>query len=372
MNRPRPPYLQRERSRHGRMVWYVRVNRQSPRIRIYADYGTPEFMAEYQAAIEGKPRPNQAHKIRHGSLEWLVNQWKASSDWHLTKPATKKQRENILDRVTASAGQTPAGDITAEDILAGRERRMTTPAAANNFLKTMRALFKWACGAGHLKSNPAASVKLLPHKGEGFTPWTEADLEAYRNRWPLGTRQRLAMELMLWTGLRRGDAVRLGRQHIRAGVATLRAEKTGVELSLSILPALQEAIDAGPIGDLAFISGTHGEPLTKESFGNYFRDWCNAAGVKASAHGLRKLSATMAANAGATEKELQALYGWKTTSQSQVYTRRANNAALAKSAGEKLSGESYSRTEGKVRESAEKTVQLQEVKNANRKDGGRY
>ena len=372
MPRPRPPYLHRERTRHGLMVWYVRVNRQSPRIRIYAEFGTPEFTAEYQSALEGKRLPKKGHMVRAGSLEWLANQWKLSSDWHLTKDATKKQRENILDRVLQDNGAVPFASITSADILDGRERRMATPAAANNFLKTMRALFKWACEAGRADSNPAASVKLLPHQGEGFEPWTEADVEAYRARWPLGTRARVALELLLWTGLRRGDAVRLGRQHLRGGVAFLKSEKTGEDLAIPIPATLSEALEAGPTGDLAFVCGSSAEPLTKESFGNYFRDYCNAAGVKASAHGLRKLSATMAANNGATEKELQALYGWKTNTQSQTYTRRADREALAKSASEKLSGETHSRTSGPVREPSENTIQNQEINNGKSKNGGRY
>jgi len=49
--------------------------------------------------------------------------------------------------------------------------------------------------------------------------------------------------------------------------------------------------------------------LTKETFGNYFRAACNKAGVHKSAHGVRKISATRAANAGATVAQLKALFG---------------------------------------------------------------
>ena len=40
-----------------------------------------------------------------------------------------------------------------------------------------------------------------------------------------------------------------------------------------------EALAAGPTGDLAFIVGERRQPLTKESFGNFFRAACDAAGV---------------------------------------------------------------------------------------------
>jgi hypothetical protein len=41
-------------TQHGRVAWYVRIGK-GPRIRIRSEYGTPEFDAEYQAAIAGLP-----------------------------------------------------------------------------------------------------------------------------------------------------------------------------------------------------------------------------------------------------------------------------------------------------------------------------
>lgn len=325
--RPKLPHLQHERSRHGLMVWYARVGK-GPRIRLRASYGSPEFMAEYRAAVE-REAAQPAGKAAKGTLRWLVARWRESSDWAATTPATRRQRENILLHVLETAGDEPYTAITAKVILAGRERRMATPFAANNFLKTMRALFRWAKASQFVNSDPAAEVSFLSGKTQGFTPWTIDDVARFRARWPLGTRQRVALEVLLNTGLRRGDAVRLGKQHIRDGVATIKAEKTGVTLYLPILPALAEAIEAGPVGDLAFITSERGTPVSKESFGNWFRRACNMAGVKASAHGVRKLAASTVAEGGGSEKELQALFGWVSNAQSQLYTREADNRRLA-------------------------------------------
>jgi integrase len=122
-----------------------------------------------------------------------------------------------------------------------------------------------------VKQDPTAGVENpVRPKNEGFKPWNEEDVAAYEQHWPLGTRQRVWLDVLLYTGLRRGDAARLGRQHIRHGTATLTTEKTGTEVSLPILPVLQRTLDASPCGDLAFIVGAKGQPLTKESFGNEF------------------------------------------------------------------------------------------------------
>ncbi len=338
MPRRRKPYLNREKTRHGNVVWYFRRDKASRRMRLMGEFGSAQFNAEYEMALQGAAIQRGGMKLRSGSLEWLVRQWHKSSAWHLTAAATKSQRSNILDRVIEKSGNPPFRSITQKSITQGREDRMATPAAANNFLKTMRGLFSWARDAGHVETDPTAGVKLLPQKTAGFAPWSVADVVDFRARWPLGTRERLAMELLLWTGLRRGDAVRLGRQHVRNGVAYLKAEKTGADLAIPILPCLAEAIKAGPTGDLAFIATIAGAPMVKESFGTWFRLACDAAKVTGSAHGLRKLSATLSAEAGASELQLQSFYGWSNPAQSQTYTRKANAEKLAIQLGEKLSG----------------------------------
>jgi integrase len=146
--------------------------------------------------------------------------------------------------------------------------------------------------------------KTLPaRKGKGFKPWTEADVEAYYRRWPLGTHERVWLDVLLYSGLRRGDVVRYGRQHVRNGIGKMRLEKGGdqVEVTLPILPVLADTLAVGPCGDLTFIVGKQGKRFTKESFGNAFKDACKAAGIRdKSAHGVRKIAATTAANNGAT------------------------------------------------------------------------
>ena len=201
----------------------------------------------------------------------------------------------------------------------------------------MRGLFRWARRAGLLKNDPTEGVQNLPHKrSEGFIAWTEDHVAKYEARWPIGTRQRVWLDVLLYTGLRRGDAVRLGRQHVRDGVATIRTAKNGVEVTLPILNVLAETLVAGPCGDLSFIAGANGQPLTKESFGNLFREACKEAGVPGSAHGVRKIAATRAANAGATEAELMAIFGWTDHQMAAHYTRTANRRRLASQAIEKL------------------------------------
>ena len=145
--------------------------------------------------------------------------------------------------------------------------------------------------------------------------------------------------MLSYTGLRRGDAVRLGKQHVRDGEAMITTEKSGgkVEVIIPLLfPALIETLRAGPTGDLHFIVGTNGKPMTKESFGNAFRDSCRAAGINKSAHGLRKLAATRAANAGANIWQLNAMFGWTGTKMASHYTQAFERKRAAREGFKKL------------------------------------
>jgi integrase len=203
----------------------------------------------------------------------------------------------------------------------------------------MRGLFTWALEAELVKVDLTLGIKNpRSPKTDGFLVWSEDDVEHYECRWPLGTRERVWLDVLLYTGLRRGDAVRLGKQHIRDDIATLRTEKSQGEIAvtLPILPVLAATLKAGPTGELAFIIGDKGKPLTKESFGNMFREACRTVGVNKSAHGVRKIGATRAANNGATVAELEAIFGWIGGRMASLYTRSADRARLARQSMSKL------------------------------------
>ena len=227
--------------------------------------------------------------------------------------------------------------ITRKDVVASRDAAKATPTQANVTLKVMRGLFQWAVDAGHMDENPARAVAFLKVESDGFHTWSEEELDRFEAAFPLGTRERLAYSVLLYTGQRRGDVVRMGRQHIgKDEYLHVKQEKTGEELYLPILNPLRAALETGPTGDLAFIVGANGLPMTKESFGNFFSDACRKAKVPGSAHGLRKAGATRAAEQGATHEDLKAIFGWTTSKMVDVYVRKADQRRLASAAMTKL------------------------------------
>lgn len=326
----RPPGLLRETTRHGKVKWYVRPHR-GARIRIHGEYGTPEFMAQYHAAMGGQPAPKVSTKRPTESLAWLIDRYRDSAAWRSLSDATRRQRDNIFQNMIRKAGDLPYAEITRKDIAHSRDQRAEKPAAARHFMQSVRGLFRWALEAGFVEVDPTEGVKTLHVHTSGFAAWTDDDVAAYERRWPVGTPERVWFAVLRHTGLRRGDAVRFGRQHIRDGIASLKTEKSGhrIEVTFPILPELALVLEAGPTGDLTFICGASGGALTKESFGNKFREACRSAGIDKSAHGLRKYAAADAANKGATERELDAMFGWTDGKQAAYYTRTANRRALS-------------------------------------------
>lgn len=331
-----PPFVTRERNRHGTIVFYFRRGKGKRKRLPALDH--PDFDKEYKAALAGETfvRP----VTPSGSLRWLIDRYRETTKYQELSYATRRQRDNIFKGVIALAGNNSYKHITEKTIEDGRERRGSTPAQARNFLDAMRGLFRWAKKAHHITVDPTAGVE-NPQRpaGDGFAAWTEEDVRAYEKRWPAGTKERVWLHVLLYTGLRRGDAVKLGKQHVRDGVATIKTEKSNylVEVTLPILPPLRTTLRRGPLSkDMAFICGENRKPLTKETFGNMFRAACNEAGVQKSAHGVRKLAATIAAEAGATVNELEARFGWTGGTMASHYTKKADRRRLGLQAAEKI------------------------------------
>jgi integrase len=282
--------------------------------------------------VRGERVSKPENKRSPHSLRWLWESYQQTEPWLRLSPNTRYMRERIMRPVLADNGDLPFADLTKAHIMAGIDRRATTPAMAGTFLKTIRGMLKWAADREHIVSDPSATVKApKPRKGAGITPWTREDVAIYQQRWPLGTRQRVWLDVALYTGLRRGDLHRVGKQHARNGIITLRTQKGGetVTVTLPILPVLQRTLDAGPVGDLAWCCGSRGEPFKVASMGRAFAEAARMAGIKKSVHGVRKIAATVAAENGATAHQLMAIFGWLNVRMAELYTREAERARLA-------------------------------------------
>jgi integrase len=355
MPRPRLPHLRHEKNRHGEWCWYFRKD-DGPRTRLYGAYGSKRFRAEYDAALKGEPSPKNAPVS--GTLRWLVARYRESGKYTALKESTRRTRDNIFAAMLANAdtANTQFVKLKRKHIERAMDKRASTPNAANNFLIVMRQMFEWAVANDHIKENPCEGVAAIKVRTDGFHSWTVAEVEKFRDRHPLGTKARLALDMLLYLGLRRSDVILAGRQHVKNEVLSLQTTKTGAWVHVPILPALRASIDATETGDLAFLTSAKGQPFPSGgAFGNWFKERCREAGIgHCSAHGLRKAGATMAADDGASERELMAMYGWGRSSTAEVYTKAADKKRLARAAAERIANANSPHLSQSAAESAKK------------------
>lgn len=342
------PYLLRQRDRQGRWIWYYRRAKGRPKARLQGSPGDPEFLASYQAAQGADARPRAPRADWRGLCEAYL----ASAEFGELARATRRQRMLVLEHTWAEPiapgasmkmGDVPLDQFSSKAVRVLRDRKRDHPGAANHRLKAISAVFRWAIEAEHVTGNPAREVATLrPRSHEGFHVWTTAEVEQYRCRHQVGSKARLALELLLFTGARRSDVVRLGRPMVAEQMLRWMVAKTRQPIEIPILPELQAVLAATTLtGRDTWLVTNYGRPFTVAGFGNWFRDQCDAAGLPhCTAHGLRKAGATMAAENGATLHQLMAIFGWASAKQALVYTRRADAKRLARDAMKLLAGKS--------------------------------
>ena len=323
--------------------------------------GTPwgeEFMRAYAAALDGVKA--LAHNIGAsrtvaGTVNALIVDYldpQGSSPLKNGSAETRRTRRNILERFREAHGDKPLFRYESSGrrvMLLTRERmqrivneKIATPFAQRNFLNTLRAVFRWAAKEGRIPDDPTLGVTREKVKTTGFPTWTEDHIARFEATHAVGTRARLAFALLLYTGQRRSDVVRIGRQHIYNDVLTIDQGKTkgGEEahLEIPVHPKLRAIIEATPtVGVRTFLTTSFGKPYTSNGFGNWFRELCNQADCPdVSAYGLRKATARRLAEIGCSANQIASITGHATLAEVQRYTKAADRKRMAREAMKKL------------------------------------
>lgn len=335
-------HVVRDTDRHGNVRVYLRQPGK-PKVRLYTEPGTDAFDAEYRAAVNAKPKKPapQLGKVLPGSVDALCIAYYKSAEFRRMDERTQRVRRQILDRFRVERGDKPAARLEPRHLVVIRDAKADTPEAANGLLKALRAAYRHGMAVGLVDQNPALRVSYLPGSAEGFHAWTLEEVARFEAHWPVGSKPRLAMALMLYTGQRRSDVVQFGRQHVRDGWLRFTQHKNRnkrpVRLELPIIPELQQVIDATSTGELTFLVSGKGTPYSAETFGNSFRRWCREAGLPlCSPHGLRKAAAARLAELGCTAHEIMAVTGHRTLKEVDRYTRGAAQRVMAESAFSRL------------------------------------
>jgi integrase len=342
MTRIRLDYVHEFLDRHGRVRRYFRRSGFN-QVPLPGLPGSVEFMAAYQAALSGdtvRPIEIGAGRAKAGTVAALTAAYLNSIAFGNLAPETQRSRRGILERFRAEHGEkrvTLLGRQHVERMLAAKA---AIPSAARNFLNALRVLMQFAIETGIRSDDPTVGVKRVKLRTEGFRTWTEDDIGAFEAAHPIGTRARLALTLLLYTGQRRSDVIRIGRQHVRGGAIHVRQQKTGAELAIPMHANLKAVLDATLSEHLTFLTTAQGKPFTAAGFTNWFHDMCKEAGLSkgTSAHGLRKAACRRLAEAGCSTNEIAAISGHSSLREVERYTKAADQARMARAAIGKLGG----------------------------------
>lgn len=324
------PYVQVFKDRFGKPRHYYR-RAGYPRVALPGQVGSREFLEAY-ATANAWERPDKITEITPGTLSHLLAKYYRHSTFTKKRASTQKAYKNQLERFRQAHGQKRVAKIEAKHLEAIFEEMAETPAQAANLRKRLRFIFKLAVKWGMRPDNPVRETDTPEYKVTGFLPWSDEDMAAFEKHWPSGSRERLAYALLRYTGIRRSDAVKAGRQHVRNGRLYVTQTKTETDISIQILPELQAEIDAAGPG-MTFLVTQYGAPFTPAGFTQWFRERAEMAGlVGKTPHGLRKALARHVAEGGASDRGIAAVLGQQSTSEVGTYTKSADQRILADAA----------------------------------------
>lgn len=297
-----------------------------------------QALAEARKGIEREP----AYRFVPGSFDELISLYYQSPKFLSTSETRQRISRGILEAFRADYGRDlvsncRAGHIEAilldkKEKRAEGKRTVGGPEAARALHKQLKRLFRHAMKLEWIHANLAELADSAGGRRGTRHTWTEAQIAQYRAHHLLGTKARLALEIILWTGQRRGDACSLGPQHIKGARIEWIAGKGNKAMILPLAPQLKTAIAAMPtVGIKTLLVTEWGKPYSKDGFGNRFRAWCIAAGLpdECRAHGLRKAIARRAAELEATQQQLKAIGGWEQDAEVSTYTKGVDQARLA-------------------------------------------
>jgi integrase len=314
----------------GRVYAFFR-RRGCPRLRLPGIPGSAEFLAGYKAALNGEPVA-AAVAIERAVQSTFAGAIKRYIEEVLPKrvkeEAARRQSStlrNFVKKCDISERPLIALDV---DYVNRCIKDAETPGIARTWLITVREFCKWAVEQKLIDADPTAGIVIKLPKSDGHATWSEEQIAQFEARWPLGTRERLLFALLLHTGQRCSDVIKLGPASIVNGAFPIKQQKTGAKVRIPVLPELAAAIAACEVvGFHTFLATKTGKPLNQRDLNKWFRQACNEAGLPDTCvpHGLRKALCRRLAQARCSHKLIASISGHMTSKEVDRYIRDFEN-----------------------------------------------
>jgi len=314
-----------------------------------SDPNSVEFQAAYHAALRGEKTNAAVAAITarggSGSVKDAIERYLDSTTFNDDySPSTKALRRSILNSVSRLVGKLPLAQMDRNWIERWLETSPTKGVKRTRLL-AIKPFMKWAVESVHLiEKDPTEGIKVKIRETDGHATWTDEQIEQYRAHYPLGTKARLALELLLAVAARRGDGISLGHQHLKDGWLVFTQEKNRKRKPRKVetpVPApLAAAIAACPSPPdlLTFLTNEWGRPFGKKSFNTWFRKQTAAAGLPDTCvpHGLRKAGCRIVVESDCNAQEIMSVSGHSSLKEVERYTRDFDRKRLAARAQAKV------------------------------------
>ncbi len=333
-------HIDRFRDRHGKLRHFFRRGK-GVRVPLPGVPGSSEFMSAYNAALQGE-RPVGGSLVDRrsppGTISRLVDDYFGSPEFLALKASTQRAYRGVIERWVhdEKIGHRLVRELRREHVSKMMAKRSKTPGAANDLLKKIRLLMSFAIVNDFRRDDP--TLKMRRFKSGEFHTWVEDEIATFEEAWPVGSRQRLAFALHLFTGQRVSDVSHMNDDDIGAGRISVTQIKTGEKLTIPLHPVLATILAATPTTPGALLKTSFGKPFTEKGLANFMADAIGASGVPdhCVTHGLRKAAARRLAEAGCTVHEIMAITGHKTLKEVERYTKAAGQQRLAQAAIDRL------------------------------------
>lgn len=302
----------------------------------------PEAHAAWLAAEDTAPKePPRRRQPR--DLGSLCASYLASPTFRALAQVTREQRGYAIRKILSTPGveTVPVAGLAPRHVEAALDG--LTPQMARNRLKVWRALAAHAVALGWRSTDFSVGVERAKVRERPHTAAAPDAVAALRARWPLGTQQRVAVELLYHHAPRRADLVALGRQHVKNGMIAWRQSKTRTWTEpMPLAPEAKAAIDAllaERPGLLTFLETRQGAARSAKAADAWWRKLVEAAGVSGlTMHGMRHTMGRDLAHGGAGDAAINLALGHTPTSaKAATYRQQVEAERIAKVVQETLS-----------------------------------
>ncbi|MGF7162264.1 integrase [Rhodoligotrophos appendicifer] len=331
-------YIHKFRDRHNEMRYYFRRN--GIRTPLPGLPGSKEFMDAYAVALKDQPAPKVDPRpvVRPGTFSALAIRYFGSPQYRNLAVSSRINYKRVIDSFLVEHGHRLVSEMSREhvDIIVGK--LASKPGAGIVLLKRLRTLVRYAVSLGWIGKDPTAGA--TSYRSTEIHTWSEEQIAHYERYWAIGTRERLAFALLLYTGQRGSDTHRMTWSDIAGDTIRVSQQKTGEKLEIPLHPELQIELGLAKRRHVTVLATEYGKPFTVKGFGNMISDAIREAGLplQCRAHGLRKAAARRLAEAGCSANQIASITGHKTLAEVERYTRAADQKRLARQAIEKQTG----------------------------------